>query len=56
MQKNSYLLKLILHLRVFIIVSFVYTHMNIMAIERKHRHIVDMGLSLLVGASLPLKF
>jgi hypothetical protein len=25
-------------------------------VERKHRHIVEVGLSLLAGASMPLKF
>jgi hypothetical protein len=27
-----------------------------LAVERKHRHIVDVGLSLLAHASMPLKF
>jgi len=36
----------------------IYPHLHEKndSIECKHRHIVDMSLSLLVGASLPLKF
>ena len=33
-----------------------YTHQQNDYVERKHRHIVDMGLALLVHANLPLKF
>jgi len=33
-----------------------HTHEQNGAIERKHRHITDMGLSMLVVASLPVKF
>jgi len=34
----------------------LYTHQQIGSIERKHCHIVDMGLSLLAHANLPLNF
>lgn len=33
-----------------------HTHEQNGAIERKHRHITDMGLSMLAAASLPVKF
>jgi len=33
-----------------------YTHEQNGSVERKHRHIVDMGLTLLVIVSLPLRF
>ena len=33
-----------------------YTHEQNGAIERKHRHVIDIGLTILVVASLPLKF
>ena len=33
-----------------------HTHEQNGSIERKHRHITDMGLTLLVAASLPIKF
>jgi len=33
-----------------------YTHQQNGYVERKHRHIVDMGLALLAHANLPLKF
>jgi len=36
--------------------SCPYTHEQNGSVERKHRHIVDMGLTLLSTASLPLKF
>jgi hypothetical protein len=37
-------------------VSCPYTHQQNGAAERKHRHIVEVGLSLLSHASMPLKF
>ena len=33
-----------------------HTHEHNDFVERKHRHIVDTGLALLVASSLPLKF
>ena len=33
-----------------------YTHEQNGAIERKHRHITEMGLTILATASLPIKF
>ena len=33
-----------------------YTHEQNGKVERKHRHIVETGLTLLAQASLPLKF
>jgi hypothetical protein len=38
------------------LVSCPHTHQQNGAAERKHRHIVDPGLSLLSHASMPLKF
>jgi hypothetical protein len=37
-------------------VSCPHTHQQNGSAERKHRHIVEMGLSLLAQASMPLKF
>jgi histone deacetylase 1/2 len=37
-------------------VSCPHAHQQNRAAERKHRHIVDVGLSLLANASMPLKF
>ena len=37
-------------------VSCPHAHQQNGSAERKHRHIVDVGLSLLAGASMPLKF
>jgi hypothetical protein len=38
------------------LVSCPHTHQQNGAAERKHRHIVEVGLSLLARASMPLKF
>ena len=37
-------------------VSCPYTHQQNGSAERKHRHIVEVGLSLLAHASMPLEF
>ena len=37
-------------------VSYPHAHQQNGSAERKHRHIVEVGLALLVGASMPLKF
>lgn len=37
-------------------VSCPHTHQQNRAVERKHRHIVEVGLSLLAHASMPLKY
>jgi IS30 family transposase len=37
-------------------VSYPHAHQQNGSAERKHRHIVEVGLSLLVQASMPLKF
>ena len=37
-------------------VSCPHTHQQNGAAERKHRHIVEVGLALLANASMPLKF
>ena len=37
-------------------VSYPHTHQQNGRAERKHRHIVEVGLSLLAQASMPLKF
>jgi len=37
-------------------VSCPHTHQQNGVVERKHRHIVEVGLSLLAHASMPLKF
>lgn len=37
-------------------VSCPYAHQQNGAVECKHRHIVEVGLSLLAHASMPLKF
>jgi histone deacetylase 1/2 len=37
-------------------VSCPHTHQQNGAVERKHRHIVEVGLSLLAHTSMPLKF
>jgi hypothetical protein len=37
-------------------VSFPHAHQQNGAAERKHRHIVEVGLSLLAQAHMPLKF
>ena len=33
-----------------------HAHQENCSAERKHTHIVEVGLALLVGASMPLKF
>jgi hypothetical protein len=38
------------------LVSCPHAHQQNGAAERKHRHIVEIGLSLLAHASMPLKF
>jgi len=38
------------------LVSCPHTHQQNGAAERKHHHIVEVGLSLLSHASMPLKF
>jgi hypothetical protein len=38
------------------LVSCPHAHQQNGAVERKHRHIVEIGLSLLAHASMPLKF
>ena len=38
------------------LVSCPHTHQQNRAAERKHRHIVEVGLSLLAHSSMPLKF
>jgi histone deacetylase 1/2 len=38
------------------LVSCPHTHQQNGAAERKHRHVVDMGITLLAHASMPLKF
>lgn len=37
-------------------VSCPHAHQQNRSAERKHRHIVEVGLALLAGASMPLKF
>jgi hypothetical protein len=37
-------------------VSCPHTHQQNGVVERKHRHIVEMGLALLAHASMPLKY
>jgi histone deacetylase 1/2 len=37
-------------------VSCLYAHQQNRSAERKHRHIVEVGLTLLAHASMPLKF
>ena len=37
-------------------VSRPHAHQQNGSAERKHRHIVEVGLALLAGASMPLKF
>jgi hypothetical protein len=37
-------------------VSYPHTHQQNGATERKHHHIVEMGLTLLAHASMPLKY
>jgi hypothetical protein len=37
-------------------VSCPHAHQQNGVVERKHRHIIEVGLSLLAGASMPLKF
>jgi hypothetical protein len=37
-------------------VSCPHTHQQNSSVKRKHRHIVEMGLSLLAHAAMPLKF
>jgi hypothetical protein len=37
-------------------VSCPHTHQQNGSVERKHHHIVDMGLALLAHASMPLKY
>jgi len=36
--------------------TFPHTHEQNGSIERKHKHISDMGLTLLASVSLPIKF
>lgn len=36
--------------------SCLYTHQQMGTVERKHRHIVDLGISLLTHANMPLHF
>jgi histone deacetylase 1/2 len=43
-------------IRISHLVSCPHAHQQNGAAERKHRHIVEMGLSLLAHASIPLKF
>jgi hypothetical protein len=38
------------------LVSYPHAHQQNGATERKHRHIVEMGLALLAHASMPLKY
>ena len=37
-------------------ISCPHTHQQQGSVERKHRHLVETGLSLLASASMPLKF
>jgi hypothetical protein len=37
-------------------VSCLHTHLQNGSAERKHRHVLEVGLSLLARASMPLKF
>jgi hypothetical protein len=37
-------------------VSCPHAHQQNRSVEQKHRHIVEVGLSLLAGTSMPLKF
>jgi hypothetical protein len=37
-------------------VSCLYAHQQNGLAERKHRHVIEIGLSLLVHASMPLKY
>jgi hypothetical protein len=37
-------------------VSYPHAHQQNSVAERKHRHIIEMGLALLATASMPLKF
>jgi hypothetical protein len=39
---------------VFLIDSFVHTHQQNGSVERKQRHIVETGLTILANASMPL--
>jgi histone deacetylase 1/2 len=49
---NSFFTKIgVMHM-----VSCPHAHQQNGAAERKHRHIVEVGLSLLAHASMPLKF
>ena len=36
--------------------TYPYTHQQNGVVERKHRHIAEMGLTLLAYAKMPLKF
>jgi hypothetical protein len=44
------------HIDITHLVSYLHTHQQNGAAEQKHRHIVEVGLSLLSRASMPLKF
>jgi hypothetical protein len=44
------------HIDISHLVSCPHTHQQNGAVERKYRHIVEVGLSLLSHASMPLKF
>jgi hypothetical protein len=43
-------------IRFFVKLALPPHHQQNGAVERKHRHIVEMGLVFLVHASMPLKF
>ena len=44
------------HIGISQLVSCPYAHQQNGSVEHKHRHIVEVGLSLLAHASMPLKF
>jgi hypothetical protein len=44
------------HIAITHLVSCPHTHQQNGVVERKHQHIVEVGLSLLSRASMPLKF
>jgi len=56
MLRNFYASNPLLNRMVFFIASHALTHGQNGSIERKHIHIFDMGLILLVAAFLPIKF
>jgi hypothetical protein len=37
-------------------VSYPHAYQQNGVVEKKHRHIIEVGLSVLAGASMPLKF